>query len=280
MKIFQIIIEKVFLNKHRCRSYDIVWRPVIFPLNLEYCYLYCNISLLQEAGRIQKCLHWHFPIAILPPVRTGFIVFPKPFILIILQHLNRFVVLFPKSNLIEFWENRFMKSLTAFIRLRWFFFRFCMIYVLQVKIKFNFMMFTIAVIFRSSASKTFKCFWKGSRSWRYQINWMPPGEIHPSLRNSLETLCSQGRIVQHNFYDSGFDFRINSILRIRSVQVDYITRCKLTISLIKLFETVKTVSGIAKGFTCLSYATKLATQYKKSQFLFNDFASKFFIRQL
>ena len=36
---------------------------------------------------------------------------PTTFIQILLQHLNRFVDLFPKSNLIELRENYFMKSL-------------------------------------------------------------------------------------------------------------------------------------------------------------------------
>ena len=74
---------------------------------------------------IQECLHRRFPIAILPAVWTWFIVFTQPFIQIVLQHLNRFVDLFSNSNLIEFRENRFMKSLADSIRLRRFCFRFC-----------------------------------------------------------------------------------------------------------------------------------------------------------
>ena len=82
---------------------------------------------------------------------------------------------------------------------------------------------------------------------------------------------SQSRIVQRNFYDPGFDFRIDSILRIRSVQADNITKCKFATFLIKFFETVKTVSGIAKDFARLCYAAKLTTQLQKSQFRFDAF---------
>ena len=39
----------------------------------------------------------------------------------------------------------------------------------------------------------------------------------------------------------------------------------------KAFETVKTVSGIAKDFTRLCHAAKLVTQLQKSQFRFDDF---------
>ena len=91
---------------------------------------------------------------------------------------------------------------------------------------------------------------------------------NPSVGNPL---LLQGRIVQRNFYNSGFDFRIDSILRIRSTQADNITKCKFTSFFIKLFETVKTISGIAKHFTHLCYAAKLTTQLQKAQFRFNDF---------
>ena len=91
---------------------------------------------------------------------------------------------------------------------------------------------------------------------------------NPSVGNPL---LLQGRIVQRNFYNSGFDFRIDSILRIRSTQADNITKCKFTSFFIKLFETAKTISGIAKHFTHLCYAAKLATQLQKFLFRFNDF---------
>ena len=84
-------------------------------------------------------------------------------------------------------------------------------------------------------------------------------------------LLTKGRIVQRNFYDSGFNFQIDSILRIRSVQADNIAKCKFTTFLIKLFETLKTVTGIAKYFVRLCYATKLTTQLQKTQFWFHDF---------
>ena len=46
---------------------------------------------------------------------------------------------------------------------------------------------------------------------------------------------------------------------------------KLTTFLMKLFEMVKTISGVAKDFTRLCYAAKLATQLQKSQLGVHDF---------
>ena len=201
MIIWKIFIEKVFLNKHGCRSYGIIWRSIIFPFGLECCYHTATFSLLQEAGRIEKYLHWRFSIAILAAVRTGFTVFPQPFIQIILQHLNRFVDLFLKNNLIEFRENRFMKSLADSIRLRRFCFRFCMIYVLQVEIKFRFYDVLDCCNIPICGIQDIQVLMKGFKIMTLQN--CPDASRrnkHPSLRNSLETLCCPKAVLSSTIF--------------------------------------------------------------------------------
>ena len=121
-------------------------------------------------------------------------------------------------------------------------------------------------------SRLLRRFWKVSRSWCCQTDRTPLGEINePSLRNSLEPLCWPKAGLSSAIFNSISGS--TRFLGIRSVQADNITKCKFATFLIKLFETVKAVSGITKDFTRLCYVAKLTTQLPKS--LLMIFASRF-----
>lgn len=114
MDIKRLIVE-VTTSSDDLSYFLLVWNVVTILQHFLFC----------KWQGIQECLHRRFPIAILPAVWTWFIVFPQPSSKIVLQHLNGFVDLFSKSNLIEFRENRFMESLADSIRLR----RFCFLFL-------------------------------------------------------------------------------------------------------------------------------------------------------